>query len=235
MLDPQKVEHIFFDLDHTLWDFDSNSKVVLGRLLDQYKKKVPGMPTIEAFFPKYKKANTQLWDFYRQNKIKQSELRSSRFPIVFQKFGIAQQDWMNDFSEAYMKLCPRQTALMPGAIHTLERLSKQYTLHIITNGFTESQEQKIIGSGIDVYIDVLVTSETADARKPSPEIFEFALAEVKTTSEKAAYIGDEIEVDVVGGLAAGFSVVFFNPEGIKCDFPVPEVKSLPELIPLFQK
>ena len=178
----------------------------------------------------YREVNGGLWEQYRKNEIQQHELRERRFPETFIHFGIQEKKWMSEFGEAYLDDCPRRTHLMPGALHTLNVLSQKFGLHIITNGFTETQFIKLEHSGLGPLFQNVITSEIAGAKKPDPLIFEYALNQAGATPDNSLYIGDEFEVDVIGGLGFGIPVIFFNPDRKSSNFTVNEVIYLPKIL-----
>ena len=64
-----QYEHIFFDLDHTLWDFETNSKEALFELADKYKLLERGVDSMDNFLVEYFIINEKLWDGYRKGTV----------------------------------------------------------------------------------------------------------------------------------------------------------------------
>lgn len=224
-----RFQHIFFDLDHTLWDFNTNSKATLSDLFSKYKKEIGDKVDFETFYFHYSHVNKTLWTLYREDKINQSFLRSRRFPKTFEKFDLDKKNWMDDFSGDYVDYCPTQTRLMDEALNVLNNLKKKYVLHIITNGFDKTQGIKLKASGLEPYFSHVITSEMASAKKPNPVIFEFALKLAGASKEESAYIGDDYVADVMGGMESGLFTIYFNPENKTNPLKVPEIQKLTEL------
>jgi HAD superfamily hydrolase (TIGR01509 family) len=67
--------------------------------------------------------------------------------------------------------------------------------------------------GLGGLVDAVVTSAEAGVRKPDPRIFETALAAVRCPPELALLVGDSLDVDVVGGRAAGIRSVLLDRGG----------------------
>ena len=212
----KKYIHIFFDLDNTLWDFKSNSKLAMlstFQLLGLDNKKV----SFEDFYAVYTKHNEQLWTAYRNKQVKKKDLTFQRFQFTFEELGISGIDaaQMNDL---YLDEMPKQKNLMPGAKDVLESLkAKNYHLYIITNGFKEVQHKKLKSSGLENYFTKIFISEELRTPKPDPDIFEYALKSANARKSKSLMIGDDWEVDILGALRFGINAVYFKPVSLPND------------------
>lgn len=210
----QQIEHIFFDLDHTLWDFDRNSSEAIQELLHRHELVGKRGITVQLFLSIYRPINDRLWVQYREGNISKSELRARRFRDAFHRFGIHQEGLAAQFDKDYIALSPTKTHLFPGAHEVLQTLSENYRLHIITNGFKEVQDIKIKGSGLVKYFDEVITSEQAGANKPKPAIFDYAMQRTGARIENSVMIGDNMEADIKGALSVNMKAVYFNPNGV---------------------
>lgn len=211
MLRP-KVEHIFFDLDHTLWDFERNSAAAFQVLLGQLAIPVD----VEVFHRVYSPINEAYWELYRKGLISQEALRLGRLRDSFQQLDITVgESLIQQASEAYIDLLTTFTHLMPGTVELLDYLKPNYTLHIITNGFREAQARKLAHSSLVTYFDQVVDSESVGVKKPHPLIFESALQRASAQKETALMVGDHLEADVLGALALGWQAVHYDPFGIQ--------------------
>lgn len=229
------VRHLFFDLDRTLWDFEKNSEKALHTLfhslgLDR------NIPDFHFFHSVYKEKNAALWKAYGNGKISKEYLRSARFEVTLSAFDISDREITEKLSQGYIELSPRQTALFPGALTTLETLKTMgFPMHIITNGFKEVQYIKLENSGLAPYFDSVVCSEELGKNKPSPDIFHYALKKANARAENSIMIGDDPEVDIVGALNAGMKAVLFDPEalhqGVQGARSIQKLTDLPELLP----
>ena len=228
------MQPIFFDLDHTLWDFETNSQNTISDLLEGFKDKIPIPLSRQDFFSVYTRMNEACWDLYRKKQITQEELRIKRFKETFEVFGISYSPWQQDFAKEYLAECPRKGTLMPGALETLEVLSQYYRIFLITNGFEAVQKTKLQHADIGQYISGMITSETAGCTKPDKKIFDCAIQKSGTQSPINWYIGDDYDTDVRGGTAAGMKAVFYNPARKANPDGYTEIQSLMELIPLLE-
>ena len=208
------IKHVFFDLDRTLWDFEYNSHETLLELCTTYNLRKRGITDYEEFIKKYKIHNEQLWDLYRVDKISQKDLRRERFQRALADYNIIDPILAEKIGEDYISVCPKKNKLFPHTIEVLEYLSEKYSLHIITNGFEKVQHIKLKYSNLEKYFDKIITSEQVGVKKPNPKIFNFALSRAKTTEKESIYIGDDLEVDIIGCQNCEIKGVYFNPKKI---------------------
>lgn len=201
------ITDIFFDLDHTLWDFDKNSELAFERI---FKTNYPEVSTIK-FVEVYAPINQACWKLFQMDKISHDELRYNRLKFSFDAldYKISDED-INKIAIDYIDYLPLNNQLFEGAIEILDYLKPNYKLHIITNGFAEVQFKKLQNSGLAEYFMTVTNSEMAGVKKPNPKIFEHALSLAKTTKEKSIMIGDCIDADVNGALSFGMDAIYFN-------------------------
>jgi putative hydrolase of the HAD superfamily len=197
---------LFFDLDHTLWDFETNSRLAMLETVARLKLD-SRIADFDAFFSYYETINTKLWDAYRKQEIRKPELIRKRFEETLRHFDISGVDPLA-MNELYLQLMPLQKQLYPDVIETLEYLKqRQYQMHIITNGFAEVQRSKIKSSGLDQYFDRTFISEEIQAPKPDKRIFQHALKCCNSKKSKSIMIGDSWESDILGARGMGISQV----------------------------
>lgn len=225
----KKYKHIFFDLDRTLWDFETNSLQTLKEIFFNVSLDNT-IPDFNDFIKIYKKYNEKLWDEYRNGKLEKEILRYKRFEIVLNHFGINNSNLAKKIGDSYVYKSPYKTGLFQGTIKTLEYLKNKYQLYIITNGFKEIQKIKMKTSKIDKYFKNVFISEEIGWQKPNIKIFEFVLNSANANAEESLMIGDDIKVDILGAKNAGINQVLFNPNNIEHEIsPTYEISSLEEL------
>ncbi len=207
-----KYEQLFFDLDHTIWDFDANSEATLHDLYHELKLHERATDDFHHFHTTYHHHNEIYWDRFRKGFINREELRWKRMWRTLVDYKITDETLAKEMSERYLEILPTKTNLFPHCISLLEYLAaKGYPMHLITNGFEKTQHQKIKNSGIDRFFTHMITSEQAGIMKPHAAIFEYALTLTKSTAEKSIMIGDTLEVDILGAKNMGMDTVYFNP------------------------
>lgn len=201
------LKDIFFDLDHTLWDFDKNSALAFQHIFKKNKIEVP----VDSFLEVYKPINFKYWKYYREAKITKEKLRYGRLHKSFSQLGYSIDDHLiHKLSEDYIVHLPDNNHLFSGAVALLEELSQHFNLHIITNGFEEVQYLKLERSNIGHYFKTLTSSEAAGVKKPDPKIFEMALKQANAKVEHSLMIGDTYEADIMGARKIGMQTILFN-------------------------
>lgn len=227
----KKYQHLFFDLDHTLWDFERNSAVTLRTLYDDFNLEKKGIVPFESFRSRYEEHNEKLWARYRKGFIRREELRWKRMWLTLIDFKIGDESLAKDMSVIYLEHLPKQGHLLPFAMDVLNYCNKkQYRMHLITNGFETTQWEKMRTSGIEHFFEEVITSESSNSLKPHPEIFEYALKATGAAIPQSLMIGDSLEVDIIGARNIGMDQVYFNPSQIPHKENIThEIKSLSEL------
>jgi len=202
---------LFFDLDHTIWDFELNSKETLWELHLKYELEAKGIHDFDAFYSNYSVHNHRLWDRYTKGYIKQEELRWKRIYLSLLEYKIADEALSKEMSIDYLDILPNKKNLFPYTVEILEYLkSKGYTMHLITNGFESVQFKKIKNSNLTDYFTEVITSEASNSLKPNKEIFEYALNASNAKLETSIMIGDNESADIQGAINAGMDSIFVN-------------------------
>ncbi|MBX2932775.1 MAG: YjjG family noncanonical pyrimidine nucleotidase [Ferruginibacter sp.] len=206
-----KYKHLFFDLDHTLWDFDANAKETLAEVYSFFELNNRINATFEDFYPTYLFHNEVLWNRYHHGLITAEELKWKRMWRTMLDFKIADEALARDLSGKFLEILPTKKLLFPHTIEILNYLTeKKYSLHLITNGFEKTQWNKINNSGLNGYFKEVITSEGSNSIKPKKEIFDFAMQKAKASLAESIMIGDNLEADIQGAINAGMDTVFVN-------------------------
>jgi putative hydrolase of the HAD superfamily len=230
-----KYKHLFFDLDHTLWDFDANARMTLQQLHIDLHLPEKGIHDFDRFHKNYLAHNERLWAQYRTGHIRQDELRLKRMWLSLLDFGIDDEELARQMGELFLQLLPTRTILFPDSIEVLQYLQKKgYGLHLITNVFEQTQHGKLQSSGLAPFFKVVVTSECSNSLKPQREIFDFALNKTGAVAEESLMIGDALDVDVAGALNAGIDAVHVNYnhtiQDIQPTYTIYQLKELEDLL-----
>jgi len=226
-----KYKQLFFDLDHTLWDFDANARATLEQLHLDLRLVDKGVNDFDRFHKNYLQHNEKLWARYRNGYIKQEELRLKRMWLTLLDFHIADEELTRQLSELFLQLLPTRTILFPDTIEVLKYLAdKNYKMHLITNGFEKTQHEKLKHSGLESFFQEVITSECSNSLKPQKEIFEYALEKAGARVEESIMIGDSLEVDIAGAMGIGMDQVHVNYNDIEQDLiPTYTIRTLKEL------
>jgi putative hydrolase of the HAD superfamily len=207
----KKYKHLLFDLDKTIWDFERNSESTIREIYGLLDLKGKGIDDFDAFHRVYEGHNLKLWELYRKDAIKKQELMVKRFADALVDFGVREPETAASFSAKYLEILPTRTGVFEGTHEALEYLAARYSLHIITNGFSEVQFTKLEHAGLRKFFTHIIISEDAGAKKPDKAIFDYALRVTDAEAAECLMIGDDIEVDLLGAKNAGIDQVFFNP------------------------
>jgi putative hydrolase of the HAD superfamily len=211
----KKYKCVFFDLDHTLWDYETNSKETLYEVFHDHRLNSFGVTDPEIFYKQFRQVNFALWDLYDRELITQDYIRTQRFKQILEHFSAYDEKLSHELSIDYLARCPKKKTLMPYAADVLEYLlASQYKLTVVTNGFEEIQHLKLSSGNLHRFFDHIVTSQKAGHKKPSQKIFEYALTANKVHCCDAVMIGDNLITDIGGAREALIASVFYNPEKI---------------------
>ena len=203
----QNIQHVFFDLDHTLWDFEKNSDLTFQKIFKMNDLSVD----LHSFLEVYRPLNFKFWKLYREEKVTKSELRYGRLKNTFDAIDFPISDTLIYLiADQYIEHLADFNHLFDGAIEILDYLNQKYTLHIITNGFEEIQTKKMINSKIYHYFEKVITSESVGVKKPNPKVFKHALEIANANIDQAIMIGDSIEADINGALGIGMKAIHCN-------------------------
>ncbi|OXA97527.1 noncanonical pyrimidine nucleotidase, YjjG family [Flavobacterium oncorhynchi] len=220
------ITDIFFDLDHTLWDFDKNSELAFDRIFSEKYSEVK----TEDFIEKYAPINQACWKLYQEDKITHQELRYNRLKLSFEALDYTiSDDNINQIANDYIAFLPDNNHLFDGTIEVLEYLKPKYKLHIITNGFANVQDRKISNAALGGYFATITNSESAGVKKPNSIIFDYAVNLAQTSKANSIMIGDDFDADVNGALNAGLDAIFFNVKNIETPKNYKQINHLLEL------
>ena len=215
-----KYLHLFFDLDHTLWDFETNSRKTLANLFTTNDLVSKGIPDFDQFFERYTYHNHRLWDRYTKGFIKQDELRWKRMWLALLDFKLADETLSRNLGIQFLEQLPEQKSLFPYTIEILSYLQeKKYRMHLVTNGFEKVQHHKIQQANLAQFFDEIITSEASNSLKPNKEIFEYAMRKAGAKASESIMIGDNLDADIQGGINAGMDTIFVNHLNIEPHIP----------------
>ncbi|HEX9826815.1 MAG TPA: YjjG family noncanonical pyrimidine nucleotidase [Flavobacteriaceae bacterium] len=220
------IKHVFFDLDHTLWDFDKNSALTFQKIFDLHQVDIE----TGNFLRIYEPINLKYWKLYREEQIDKATLRYGRLKDTFNALNHAVEDELiYQLSIDYIENLASFNHLFEGTVDLLNYLHPKYELHIITNGFEEVQLKKMTSSNITHYFKTITNSEMAGVKKPNPLIFNHALQVANARAHESMMIGDSYEADILGALNVGYDAIFFNYNNENIDSKIKQVKDLLEI------
>ena len=228
-----KYKFLFFDLDHTLLDFDAAEDIALSQLL-----KEEGVVDIQAYKDYYVPMNKDLWKDLEQKKITKAELINTRFAKLFAHFGIEKDGAY--LAERYQFFLSKQGQTFPGVEDLLKKLiSKGYELYAATNGITYIQTGRLEQSRIAPFFKEIFISEQLHTQKPDASFYEKIGARIPNFDKNhALMIGDSLSADIQGGNNAGIDTIWYNPHHLENKTqaqPTYEVDSYQALLEILDK
>ena len=229
----KKYNHLFFDLDGTLWDFEANSRDTQLEMFDKFSLHNI-FDTKDEFIEIYKKYNDELWGEYRLGRIEKSKLKWYRFYLSLKEKNVDDESLARKLDDFYLSESPKKTRLIPCSTEVLNELRSRYSLHIITNGFNEVQFTKLENSKLKQFFSTIITSEDAGTLKPDIGIFQYALKKAGAGIAESIMIGDILEVDILGAKKSGMDQIYLNPGGNThsetISFEISNLKELLEIL-----
>ncbi len=220
------IKALYFDLDHTLWDFEANSALAFKALFERYEIDLDFHDFLSVYIPN----NIVFWKRFREGTIDKETLRYQRLKTVFDQLDYqASKAFIYELADAYIQTLPENNILFPGAITMLDALKPHYALHVITNGFKDVQHFKMKNSGLLPYFETVTDSSSVGKKKPDPQIFEHALKVGEVHPHEAVMIGDSLEADIEGALKVGMHAVHFMPSAKSNAAHYKEIESLDAL------
>lgn len=226
MLRIEKIKHVFFDLDHTLWDFEKNSALTFEGLLQQHEVNIP----LDHFLQVYVPLNREYWKRYRLGEFTAEELRYARLEEVFSRLNYtASPELIHLLAEGYIDQLSSFPHLIEGTLEVLEYLKPRFSLHVLTNGFTKIQARKIQNTGLQDFFGHVIDAESVGVKKPHPGIFEYAEQRVKAQAEELLMIGDDLEADILGAQGRGWQTIHLADSNFEIHENGPQIRALHEI------
>lgn len=208
----KKYKHLFFDLDHTLWDFETNAIDALTEVYHKYSLDKSGIPSPLVFIKKYLHRDAVMWEQYRYNRIDKDTLRNKRFEFTFADMGLDTSVVPPQMTNTYIQILSTKSTLFPFAHEVLSYLKTKYMLHIITNGFSDVQQAKMASAGLTDYFSEVITSDRSGYKKPNKKIFYYSLKKAKAKTKESIMIGDSLDADILSAKSVGIDQIYFNPK-----------------------
>lgn len=218
-----KYEWVLFDADETLFSFNSYDglKAMLARYHIDFS---------QEDYAQFQAVNKPLWVAYQNNEITAKDIQTRRFAKLSAQTGVDALQ-LNQELMAEMALVSKP---LDGVIEMLEQLYGKVKMGIITNGFTELQQKRLINTNTERFFDIVVVSEQIGAAKPDRQVFDYAFTLMDQEDKtKVLMVGDTLASDILGGNNAGIDTCWFNPTKSKNQTqirPTYEVSSMSRLI-----
>lgn len=226
MIVKEHITDLFFDLDHTIYDFDKNSALTFQAIFTEMN-----LSGINEFMTHFKPINNAYWERFANEEISRDFLRYGRLKDTFTAINLNVSDaHIYHIADYFIENLSNYNHVFNGAHETLDHLKTKYRLHIITNGPEKVQDKKLKNAQLDHYFKTITNSEKAGVKKPHPGIFNYALKLANVKPQNGLMIGDNINADVHGALNVGMQAVWFNEFKLENTTGVAEVQQLKQLL-----
>jgi len=223
------IRAVVFDLDNTLYDYDAAHAPAFRALTDYACRRFDLTP--EAFVQRHRAAERELARRCGPN-CAAVHNRLIRYQVLLEGLNRPIGD-APEMSRLYWSTLLNAMKPYPGAVQTLARLRAMgLAVGVGTNMTADNQYEKLMRIGAMEQVDFLVTSEEVSAEKPDKRLFDACAAKAGCEPGRCLFVGDSLEKDVRGALAAGMRAAWFRPG----DAPDPDMagvwtlRALPELI-----
>ncbi len=198
---------LLFDLDNTLFDFDTAEVKALAQTLAQF-----GLVYTPEIGDLYHRINSKIWQAFERGELTAVQLRVSRFQQLFAELGAPIDP--ATFSRQYLQNLGDCSDLMDGAEAVVNTLRQNCQLALITNGLSEVQRPRLANSTIGQWFTAVVISDELGIAKPDPRIFDAVFAQMgQPAKSEVLMIGDSLSSDIQGGVNYGLDTCWYNPQG----------------------
>ena len=215
------ITTIVFDLDDTLYEEIEYCKSGF-KTVSEFLAKLPNIPksqTIDSIF-------STIWDeFSFGNRTKTFNNALKTLEIEYD------DDTITNLISIYRNHKPK-IKLPDESKEILDKLSPEYTMALLTDGFLPAQELKVEALGIKSYFEAIVYTEALGRAcwKPSTKGFEHLLKKLKKKSQNCVYVADNAEKDFIAPNKLGFATIqLIGPSHVHTEAPQEE-QAAPDLI-----
>jgi putative hydrolase of the HAD superfamily len=157
-------------------------------------------------------------------------MRLARLGDVARSFGVTvPQDALDIFDLAYtpaFRAAQRLFEDVPGLLDVAH--AHNLPVALLTNSSDRDTRIKLEALGLAERLDLVVTTDTIGVGKPDPRVYAAACRLVGVRLGEAVCIGDSLEWDVHGAIAAGMRAIWLDRAGVGAA-AVPTVISLTEV------
>jgi len=224
------IRVVSFDIDDTLYDFQSASRHALEhvrRRIAEISGVEDGRLTLEVLIADLERTAEEMANPYSRL----HDLRTRAFWRTLQRFGRSDRAFAEDLNRVYLAHRFDDVKLFRGARELLGELKQRYLICAISNG-----EQDLKQLGLDGMFEFVVFASEAGVDKPDPRIFQLAMSHAACAPREFAHIGDSLATDVAGVQGAGGWGIWLNwdrspvPAGFSPDEVVNALEEVPEAL-----
>ena len=226
--DKRNITTITFDMDDTLWDFQSAMENALAITLRRLKAMAPGDAAQGLTVQRMMDIREEVASELGEGATTQEEIRYTAMVRTLEYVGFRARGAAEELYRLYWAARVDNVGPFEEVPGVLDALKGRFRLGIISNG---NNTPDMVG--LDDVFDFVVFAHECGCPKPDPRVFEFALAKFGGGPENVIHIGDNLRSDVLGANNCGIASVWLNRDGVVNDtgiVPDWEIKDLTELL-----
>ena len=198
MTDLSQITAISFDVDGTLWDFETFTRQALRETiaeLSTHDPRAASTLTVDMMIDIRDRTHADLWGTVNDlDAIREESMRRA-----LREVGRPNDALGSHLTRYYFQRRNQARTLFPDVRPALERLAPRYSLGLLSNG---NSRARVLG--IEDLISFEVFSQDHDATdKPDPRIFRIAMREARCEPRQLLHVGDSLENDAWGAFNAG--------------------------------
>ncbi len=134
-----------------------------------------------------------------------------RFEAVLDRLGIDAPELPGVLTETHMGMIRGQVSVPEHHERVLADLARRVRLGLCSNFSHSPMALALLDDcGFRAHLDALAISDAVGIRKPRPEIFEAALAQLDVAPEEALHVGDSLHADVGGAAPLGIHTAWIT-------------------------
>jgi len=216
---------LLFDLDHTLFDFDTSEAVAFSSALA-----TAGIDVENGYHERFVSINKALWVRVEAGELTPNDVRVVRFEDLFEQACIDAD--AQAVADDYITGLGAHGDLYPGARDLLEELSSEATLALVSNGIGEVVRDKVIRLDLGRYFDAIVVSGEIGVAKPHTGFFDITFDQLDHPDKATTLmIGDNLTSDIGGGINYGIDTCWYAPSSAEASVaPTYRVEHLSEIL-----
>jgi putative hydrolase of the HAD superfamily len=202
---PVPVRAVLFDLDDTLWPIGPVLVVAERLLFDWLRTHAPKVAAAHSI-ASLRAARLALLQAQPHFHLDLGELRRAGLHAAFTEVG---EDTAK-VAAAMTLFHAARNAVTPydDVLPALALLGSRYLVGSISNGVADLEVIGLAG-----HFKVSLAAARFGRAKPDPAIFLAACAALEVAPGEAVYVGDDLQLDVVGAQQAGLRAVWLNRKG----------------------
>ena len=193
---------VVFDLDDTLHDSAGIEAEMLVELCAAVRAELPHADEA-TFLARYREGREELYGRVLTGEWDIATYRRAHLAAACEPWGIPSAE-LDATSQRLRDEQLNRARFIEDAVELLRSLREAgVRTTLLTNGPSWMQRRKVEGLGLEAHLDAIGISEELGAAKPDPAAFAATLELIDAAPGETVMVGDHLDWDVRGALAAG--------------------------------